>query len=67
MKLLRKCPKCNIYTLRTECRNCAGRTVTAHPPKFSPDDRYSSYRIAARYKQQHKQSSESYAEGSPTT
>ncbi|MBI2184743.1 MAG: RNA-protein complex protein Nop10 [Thaumarchaeota archaeon] len=53
--MLRKCPKCNIYTLKTECKICSGPTVTAHPPKFSPDDRYTRYRVAARYQEQKEQ------------
>ena len=32
-----KCPKCNE------------KTVSAHPAKFSPDDKYMRYRLAERY------------------
>jgi H/ACA ribonucleoprotein complex subunit 3 len=44
--LLRKCDKCNIYTLKTEkCPKCGGKVHVPHPPKFSPHDKYLRYRM----------------------
>jgi len=48
---LRKCSNCNRYTLKNNCPACNEVTATAHPSKFSPDDKYLRYRIAERYKQ----------------
>ncbi len=47
---LRKCSKCNMYTVKINCPVCNENTVSAHPPKFSPDDKYLRYRVAERYK-----------------
>ena len=46
---LRKCTKCNQYTLKENCSKCNEKTVSAHPAKFSPDDKYMRYRLAERY------------------
>ncbi len=46
---LRVCLECNAYTLKEKCRLCGGDTKSAHPAKFSPDDRYMRYRLAERY------------------
>ncbi len=44
-KLLHKCLKCNRYTLRGDkCPICGGPLTSAHPPKFSPEDKYGEYR-----------------------
>ena len=47
--LLRKCSKCNQYTLKEKCPKCNQETISAHPAKFSPDDKYMRYRLAERY------------------
>ncbi len=47
--LLRKCVKCNQYTLKEKCPRCNEETISAHPAKFSPDDKYMRYRLAERY------------------
>ena len=47
--LLRKCLKCNHYTLKTKCPKCSEETISAHPAKFSPDDKYMRYRLVERY------------------
>jgi len=44
-KLLRICRKCNRYTFEEKCPICGGPTGIAHPPKFSPDDKYLELRI----------------------
>ncbi len=46
---LRKCTKCNQYTLKEKCSRCNEKTISAHPAKFSPDDKYMRYRLAERY------------------
>ncbi|MFZ0327243.1 MAG: RNA-protein complex protein Nop10 [Nitrososphaeraceae archaeon] len=43
--LLRRCPSCGTYTLKYECPKCSSSTVSPHPAKYSPDDRYARYRI----------------------
>ena len=48
---LRKCIKCNKYTLKEKCSLCDEKTISAHPAKFSPDDKYMRYRLAERYSQ----------------
>ena len=47
---LRKCTSCNSYTLKITCPKCSEKTITAHPAKFSPDDKYLRYRLPERYK-----------------
>lgn len=39
-KLLKKCPNCRRYTLEEKCPRCGNTTYSAHPPKFSPDNKY---------------------------
>ncbi|HOT04085.1 MAG TPA: RNA-protein complex protein Nop10 [Methanolinea sp.] len=41
---LRRCPRDRTYTLQDNCPACGGPTVSAHPARFSPDDRYGKYR-----------------------
>ncbi len=41
---IRKCPKCGRYSLEPVCKECKCDTATAHPPKYSPDDKYGKYR-----------------------
>ena len=48
---MRRCSKCYNYTLKRECSKCGEDTVSVHPAKFSPDDRYMKYRLAERYNQ----------------
>jgi H/ACA ribonucleoprotein complex subunit 3 len=47
MKHILKCGKCGTYTLKEECK-CRGKAVTTKPPKFSPEDKYASYRRKAK-------------------
>ena len=54
MKSLRKCVKCGLYTMNdanVKCTNakCGGETRAAHPPKYSPVDKYASYRRKEKY------------------
>jgi len=40
------CKKCSQYTLSNEkCPHCGAEVKIAHPPKFSPEDKYQKYRI----------------------
>ncbi len=43
MSRLRYCRSCRRYTLKQVC-TCGAETVSPHPPKFSPEDRYGAYR-----------------------
>ena len=47
---MRKCPDCKKYTLKDDCPQCGNKTVTVHPGKYSPDDKYARYRVSDRYK-----------------
>jgi len=47
---IRKCQKCNEYTLKIDCSKCNEKTFLVHPAKYSPDDKYLKYRIAEKYK-----------------
>ena len=47
---LRKCSECGKYTLKMKCPKCNEETKSAHPAKFSPDDKYMRYRLEERYK-----------------
>jgi H/ACA ribonucleoprotein complex subunit 3 len=38
------CMGCGSYTLKETCSKCKENTITPHPPKFSPEDRYGKYR-----------------------
>ncbi|MGD0176219.1 MAG: RNA-protein complex protein Nop10 [Candidatus Bathyarchaeia archaeon] len=46
--LLRKCPDCKTYTLKQTCPKCGTSTVTPHPSKFSPHDKYARLRQPER-------------------
>ncbi|MBI4360910.1 ribosome biogenesis protein [Candidatus Micrarchaeota archaeon] len=43
MKRLRRCMR-RHYSLNEACPACGGETFSAHPPKYSPHDKYASYR-----------------------
>jgi H/ACA ribonucleoprotein complex subunit 3 len=47
--LLLKCTGCRRYTLSEKCPACGDIAVTAHPAKYSPDDRYARYRSHLAY------------------
>ena len=44
MKKIRKCGRCGAYTLGQECGKCGDKTHTAHPAKYSPEDKWAEYR-----------------------
>lgn len=39
-----KCPSCQKYTLQETCPSCNIPAITPKPPKYSPEDKYGSYR-----------------------
>ena len=43
--LIRRCPRCGRYTLKDTCPVCGAPTRVAHPPRFSPLDKYVKYRV----------------------
>lgn len=49
MKLLRKCVSCKVYTMREKCAKCGGETRAAHPPKYSPVDKWAVYRRKQKF------------------
>jgi len=49
MEKLKKCINCGTYTMKEQCPKCGEKTCTAHPPKFSPEDRYARYRRRAKF------------------
>lgn len=46
MKKLRKCASCGAYTLKNV--HCEKPTSTAHPPKYSPLDKWAEWRRRAK-------------------
>jgi len=42
--LLRICKSCSMYTLKNECPACGITTIMPIPPRYSPEDRYGTYR-----------------------
>jgi H/ACA ribonucleoprotein complex subunit 3 len=49
--MIRKCTKCGEYTLSEEtCPHCGGNLKSPHPARFSPDDKYSKFRLALKLK-----------------
>jgi H/ACA ribonucleoprotein complex subunit 3 len=45
---MRRCGRDRTYTLADRCPTCGEATATAHPPRFSPQDRYGPYRRMVR-------------------
>ncbi|MDD3408985.1 MULTISPECIES: RNA-protein complex protein Nop10 [Methanobrevibacter] len=41
---MRKCPLCDIYTIKDTCPNCGGELKVVYPPKYSIEDKYGKYR-----------------------
>ena len=42
------CSKCHVYTLKET--HCNEKTITIKPAKFSPEDKYGSYRRKEKLK-----------------
>lgn len=53
--LLRRCTKCGRYTFEQACPKCGGDTTLPHPPRFSLEDRYATYRVRALYEERSAQ------------
>jgi len=49
--LMLKCAECGRYTLSEKCPSCGGKTVTVHPARYSPDDKYARYRSPLAYEE----------------
>ena len=47
MKHILKCTSCGNYALKEKC-DCKGLALNPKPPKYSPEDKYSSYRRKAK-------------------
>jgi H/ACA ribonucleoprotein complex subunit 3 len=45
---MRKCLVCKTYTFKEKCPKCGAETVSPHPPKFSPQDKYGKLRRSAK-------------------
>ncbi|HXW36698.1 MAG TPA: RNA-protein complex protein Nop10 [Nitrososphaerales archaeon] len=43
------CASCHRYTMAKSCPVCGSPTSTAHPARFSPDDKYARYRSPLAY------------------
>jgi len=41
---IRQCPVDKTYTLFETCPKCGHATVSSHPAKYSPQDKYGKYR-----------------------
>jgi H/ACA ribonucleoprotein complex subunit 3 len=39
-----KCRECAAYSLHRTCPKCGSATISPHPPRFSPEDKYGHYR-----------------------
>jgi H/ACA ribonucleoprotein complex subunit 3 len=46
---IRRCTADNTYTLSSTCPVCGGSTAVAHPARFSPEDKYGSYRRLSKH------------------
>ncbi|MEM0272517.1 MAG: RNA-protein complex protein Nop10 [Thermoprotei archaeon] len=46
---MHKCGSCGIYTLKNKCPRCSQSTQSAHPPKFSPEDKYLKLKFRTTY------------------
>jgi H/ACA ribonucleoprotein complex subunit 3 len=45
---IRYCSNDQIYTLSAVCPVCGNPTASAHPARFSPEDKYGKYRRMAK-------------------
>ncbi len=48
------CKKCNVYTLK-EIHSCGEKAIVKIPPKYSPVDKYSKYRLELNKKKWYEQ------------
>ncbi len=45
------CKYCDEYTLQNRCPRCNEKTIINHPARFSPQDRYGTYRRTLKRQQ----------------
>lgn len=64
MNKILRCDECNAYTMHKTCPTCSKPTRQAKPAKYSPEDRWGSYRRQA--KQEATQQASAEREASPT-
>lgn len=50
MRHIFKCNNCNKYTMKEVC-SCGSKTLNPKPLKYSPDDKFASYRRKAKLKE----------------
>lgn len=49
VRILRKCNRCNLYTIKTDkCPNCGENVHVPHPAKFSTEDKYAKLKSKMR-------------------
>ncbi|MBD3310550.1 RNA-protein complex protein Nop10 [Candidatus Woesearchaeota archaeon] len=48
MKHILRCTGCGQYTMKETCPACKNPAVSPKPPKYSPEDKYGSYRRKAK-------------------
>ncbi|MBU1202359.1 MAG: RNA-protein complex protein Nop10 [Nanoarchaeota archaeon] len=48
MNRILRCPECGSYGLKKEC-SCKSERISNKPPKYSPEDKYGSYRRTVKY------------------
>jgi H/ACA ribonucleoprotein complex subunit 3 len=48
MNKILRCDACNTYTMQKTCPQCKAATRQAKPAKYSPEDRWGSYRRRAK-------------------
>jgi H/ACA ribonucleoprotein complex subunit 3 len=46
---LRRCPACGRYSMGEQCPAGHGPTRAAHPPRYSPQDKWALYRRKEKY------------------
>ncbi|HLC95909.1 MAG TPA: RNA-protein complex protein Nop10 [Candidatus Nanoarchaeia archaeon] len=44
MRRILACRSCGIYTLQAVCPKCGNPSINPAPARYSPDDKYGSYR-----------------------
>jgi len=57
--MIRKCSVCGEYTLHEDCcPRCGGAVRNPHPAKFSPEDKYSRFRLRLKMEGKGKEEEE---------
>lgn len=46
---IKRCPQCKLYTIKDICPQCNSKTISPHPPRFSPEDKHVVYRVMIKY------------------